>query len=154
MSCDETTLAKLDDLAAAIGRYDDPRKAPNEWKQAFRLLQGTGLPAGRINGVVGMRDLTGLRTLIEQIRSPQDAPPAQAPDEETCRRALQAFRKRLALTVLDEESKLGRSPLSKGSDASAPAIIPPDEWPQAVWQHLVRQGKLRYIGHGFYARAD
>ena len=41
----------------------------------------------------------------------------------------------------------------EGSEASVAAIIPPNEWPEAVWQELVRQGKLRYIGHGFYELA-
>ncbi len=54
------------------------------------------------------------------------------------------------LTVLDEESKLGHSPLSKGTDASTASMVPPSEWPDAVWRELARQGKLRDIGHGFY----
>ncbi|HDZ20300.1 MAG TPA: hypothetical protein ENH80_05090 [Phycisphaerae bacterium] len=71
-------------------------------------------------------------------------------DEATCKRALRAFRKRLSVTVLDDQSTLGRSPLTKGAPAGTPAITPPTEWPEEVWQDLARQGKLRYIGHGFY----
>jgi len=154
MSPDADTLDKLEEQLAAIRRYDDPRRAATEWKQVYRLLQATPLPAGRVNGVVGMRDVAGLETLLDQLRAPAAAPAAEdAPDADTCRKALQAFRKRLSLTVLDEESKLGRSPLTKGSDASVAAIVPPTEWPGAVWQELVRQGKLRYIGHGFYELA-
>jgi len=63
---------------------------------------------------------------------------------------MRAFRKRLSLTILDEESKLGHGPLSKGSGASIAAIVPPSEWPESVWQELVRQGKLRCIGQGVY----
>ncbi len=87
--------------------------------------------------------------LIEQLRAPEPAAPADVPDKDTCRKALKTFRKRLSLTVLDEESKLGRGPLSKGAADSA-AIVPPNEWPESVWQELVRQGKLRYIGHRLY----
>jgi len=153
MADDPTTVAELDRLLAAIRGFADPRRAGEQWKQAYRLLQKTDLPGGRITGVVGMRDVAGLAELIEQLRSPAAATAAEAPDApdaETCRKALLAFRKRLSLTVLDEESKLGRGPLSKGAASGTPAITPPTEWPDAVWQELARQGKLRYIGHGFY----
>jgi len=154
MSDDSTVLAKLEEVIAAIGGYDDPRRASAEWKQAYRLLQEANLPPARVGHVVGMRDLAGLGELVEQLRSPAaEAPAGDKPDADTCRRALKAFRKRLSLTVLDEESKLGHGPLSKGSDASVAAIVPPDEWPAAVWDELVSQGKLRYIGHGFYELA-
>lgn len=151
MDTDLTTLAKLDELLAAIRDYDDPRRASAEWKQVYRLLQKTSAPAGRVTGVVGMRDTAGLEAMLDQLRTPEAAPPpADVPDAETCRKAMQAFRKRLALTVLDEESKLGRSPLTKGSEGGRAAITPPDEWPLAVWQELARQGRLKDIGHGFY----
>ncbi len=149
MASDPTTVTKLDELLTAIQGYDDPRRAGSEWKQVYRLLQSTELPAGRITGVVGMRDMTGLAALIEQLSAPAPPAPADVPSEDTCKKALQAFRKRLTLTVLDEDSKLGRSPLSTGSSSTA-AIVPPREWPEAVWRELVRMGKLRDIGHGFH----
>jgi len=135
MSTDPATLAQLDELLAAIGDYDDPRRAGGEW--------------------VGMRDVAGLTELIDQLRAPEGeaaGPAGDAPSAEVCKRAMRAFRKRLALTVLDEESTLGRSPLTKGSRAAAGAIVPPTEWPDEVWQELVRQGKLRHVGHGLYER--
>jgi hypothetical protein len=145
-----TNVTQLDKLLAAIRGYADPRRAADEWKQVYKLLKTTPLPPGRITGVVGMRDVAALAAIIDELRAPAAAPPADAPGDDICKKALHAFRKRLALTVLDEESKLGRSPLTKGKAASAAAIIPPDEWPESVWQELVRQGKLRCIGHGFY----
>jgi len=153
MTTDPTPVTKLEELLTAIRRYDDPRRAGTEWKQVYKLLQAAGLPAGQVTGVVGMRNVAGLEELIGQLRAPEEAAPppeADAPDAETCRKALRAFRKRQKLTRLDEESKLGRGPLSKGSGWSAAAITPPTEWPDAVWQELVRQGKLRNIGHGLY----
>jgi len=151
MAGDDDILAKLYEQMTAIRCYDDPRRAANEWKQVFRLLQKTGLPQKRFAGIVGMRDLAGLGELVEEIRDPAAAAANdETPDAETCKRALRAFRKRLAVTRLDDESKLGRGPLSKGSDDSYASIEPPNEWPEPVWRELVRQGKLRYIGHGFY----
>lgn len=153
MTDDATTVTALEELAATIGGYDDPRRASGEWKQVHKLLDKAGLPAGRATHVVGMRDLAALNEIIEQLRAPigpAEAAPDEAPSDETLKKALKAFRKRLKLTILDEESKLGHSPLSKGADASNPSMVPPHEWPEAVWRELARQGKLRDIGHGFY----
>lgn len=151
MTCDPTIIAKLDELLAAIKTYPDPRRAGDEWKQVYKLLQKTEQPASRVTGVVGMRDVARLSELIEQLRSPGGAVPAEAaPGDDVLRDALAAFKKRQALTRLDEESKLGRGPLSKGPDKRYGVIIPPGEWPESVWQELVRRGKLQYLGHGFY----
>ncbi len=154
MATDATTITKLEELAGKIAGYDDPRRASAEWKQAHKLLDTTDLPPAGLRHVVGMRDLAGLGELVELLRAPTSNEPTaatgDAPDEATCKRALRVFRKRLSLTVLDEESKLGHSPLSKGAEASTARITPPTEYPDEVWQELVRQGKLRYVGHGFY----
>lgn len=148
---DPTTLAALDKLLAAIRRVPDPRRATEEWKQAFRLLQKSGLPADRVGGVVGMRDVDELAKMVEELRSPTAPSPApEAPSPEACAKALQAFRKRFSLTLLDEESKLGRNPLTKGASSGIAGIVPPKEWPDAVWQELARQGQLRHLGHGLY----
>jgi hypothetical protein len=156
MTSDPETVAKLDELLAAIRGYDDPRRAAAEWKLVFKLLQKAQLPSAQVAGIVGMRDVGRLSQTIDQLR-PTDGAAAAAPagadvpDSETCKRALTAFRKRSALTRLDEESKISsHSPLSKGKQAHAAAIVLPDEWPQPVWDELVRQGKIRNIGHGFY----
>jgi len=151
MNCDPTILAALDKLSAAIRACADPRRATDEWRQAYRLLQKAGLPADRVDDVVGSRDAAGLAGLVEELRNPPVAAAiAEAPGSEVCAKALQAFRKRFSLTVLDEESKLGRNPLTKGAKSSIAGIVPPSEWPESVWQELVRQGKLRYLGRGFY----
>jgi len=151
MTDTQMSLAKLEELLAAIRSYDDPRRASDEWKQVYRLLQQTSLPTGRMTGVVGMRDVDSLAGLIEQLRNPTTGPESdKVPSAEVCKRAIRAFRKRAKLTRLDDESKLGRGPLSKGADQGLSAITTPTEWPDAVWQELVRQGKLRYVGHGLY----
>jgi hypothetical protein len=149
MTEDAVNLAKLDELLTAIRGNDDPRRASAEWKQVFRLLQQTDLPKGRITGTVGMRDVASLAEMIDQLRAPA-ASGEEEIDPEILKKALEAFRKRLKVTVLDEESKLGRSPLTKGSGSTVAAIVPPNEWPNEIWQALVNQGKLKYIGHGFY----
>ena len=70
------------------------------------------------------------------------------------KRVLKAFRKRLKLTGLDDESRLGHGAMSSGGRSGIVAIPPPTRYPQAVWDELVRQGKLRYAGHGLYDLSD
>ena len=83
--------------------------------------------------------------------SPDDDGTGIPPEE--LKRAYKAFKKRLKLTRLDDESRLGRSAMSGGGTSGIVAIQPPNQYPQAVWDELVRQGKLRYVGHGLYERA-
>ena len=67
---------------------------------------------------------------------------------------MRAFRKRLKLTRLDDESQINsRNPLSKGEASQIDQIIPPTDWPQKVWDELVRRGELKATGKGFYALA-
>jgi hypothetical protein len=71
------------------------------------------------------------------------------PTPQELKAALKAFRKRLKLTRLDAESKLSGGPLTRPA-AQIVAISPPSQFPQAVWDELVRQGKLKNAGHGTY----
>ncbi len=83
---------------------------------------------------------------------PPPPPPANSPiDEDTLKRALTAFKKRYKLTKLDQESKLGgKRALTGGKDANLAGIIPPREFPPAVWSELARQGRIRDTGGGFF----
>lgn len=72
-----------------------------------------------------------------------------APTPQELKQALKAFRKRLKLTQLDEESKLGVGPLSH-TRARIVAITPPYPFAPAVWEELVKQGKLKKAGGGTY----
>ncbi len=69
---------------------------------------------------------------------------------EVLKRALKAFKKRLKLTRLDHESSLGVGPLSGGRPSGIVAITPPNQYPRAVWEALVEQGRLKKAGHGLY----
>jgi len=68
---------------------------------------------------------------------------------EVLKSALKAFKKRLKLTVLDDDSHLKRGPFSSGS-TGVYAIQPPNQFPREVWEELCRLGKLRDSGHGLY----
>ncbi len=43
---------------------------------------------------------------------------------------------------------------SRASRSGIVAIQPPTQYPQAVWDELVRQGKLRDVRHGLYELSD
>ncbi len=79
---------------------------------------------------------------------PSSAP--QSFDPEELRKALKAFKKRLKLARLEDESRLGHGPMSKGGRSDILAVAPPSQYPRAVWDELVRQGRLRSAGHGLY----
>jgi hypothetical protein len=82
------------------------------------------------------------------------AEPVQPPTKEELKHALKAFRKRLKLTRLDEESQIGRNPVTSGRSSGIVAISPPNQFSQAVWDELVRQGKLKHAGRGTYELVD
>jgi hypothetical protein len=80
--------------------------------------------------------------------------PPQPPSKEELKAALKAFKKRLKLMRLDQESRVGRNPLSTGRASDIVAITPPQGFSPAVWDELVRQGKLKRDYHGTYELAD
>lgn len=84
---------------------------------------------------------------------PSPTPPPSSPTPEELRNALKAFKKRLKLSRLDDESSLGRGPLSSGKASGVVAITPPNQYPRAVWDQLVALGKLKYAGQGLYELA-
>ena len=75
---------------------------------------------------------------------------AVPPTKEELKAALKAFKKRLKLTQLEEESKLTRRPTTSGQPSGIVAIGPPAQFPQVVWDELVKQGKLKKAGGGTY----
>ncbi len=78
----------------------------------------------------------------------------EPPSKEELRLAMKAFRKRLKLTRLDDESRMGYGPMSSGQKSGVVAITPPDQFPAAVWQELARQGKLKHDQGGMYSLVE
>jgi hypothetical protein len=80
----------------------------------------------------------------------EQTPAPQPPSREELQLALNAFRKRLKLTRLDDESRLGYGPMTSGGKSGVVAITPPNQFRKEIWQELAKQGKLKYAGHGLY----
>ena len=75
------------------------------------------------------------------------------PSPQELKAALKAFKKRLKLTCLDDQSRIGVGPMSSGRASGIVAIMPPDQYPDAVWEELARQGKIKRAGSGMYELA-
>jgi len=85
-----------------------------------------------------------------QKTPPPAAPATPAPDQ--LKQALTAFKKRIKLMRLDQESGLGVGrPMTSGKKSDIAAIQPPNQFPRAVWVELAKQGKIKDMGGGFYA---
>jgi hypothetical protein len=76
--------------------------------------------------------------------------PAGVPSKEDLKAAFKAFKRKLKVTRLDAESQLNYRPTSAGRQSGIVAITPPEQYPQAVWDALVQQGRLRKSGYGMY----
>jgi hypothetical protein len=68
--------------------------------------------------------------------------------EEELKRALKAFKKRLKLTRLDDESGLSRG---GGKRSAIAGITPPSGHPPGIWEELVQLGKLKREMSGTYS---
>jgi hypothetical protein len=131
------------------------------WGGAHRLLLKSSLDNADAATIIATRDLAKLRAAIASLRGDDSVEIAEestesAPDidPETLRKAMRAFRKRLKLTILDEESKLSVRPLTSGKESEIVAILPPREFPREVWLALCSEGKLRDAGRGFFELID
>jgi len=89
-----------------------------------------------------------------QSPTPTGDNPNPAITPEVLKAAMKAFKKRLKLARLDDESRLGHGPMSGGGRSGIFAIVPPAQYPQEVWDELHRLGKLNRAGHGTYQLAE
>lgn len=71
-----------------------------------------------------------------------------ATDDEL-KKALKAFKKRIKMMQLDEDSRLGHSPLT-GSKSKIVSIQPPSGYGREVWEELADKGYLKRDSGGFY----
>jgi hypothetical protein len=76
--------------------------------------------------------------------------PADLPSKEQIKAAFKAFKKKLKVTRLDAESGLNYGPTTGGKKFDIVAITPPQQYGKAVWDELVKQGKLKHAGQGTY----
>jgi hypothetical protein len=71
--------------------------------------------------------------------------------EDELKRALKAFKKRLKLARLDDESGLSRG---GGKRSGIQGITPPTGHPAGIWEELVAKGKLKREMSGTYSLVE
>lgn len=82
---------------------------------------------------------------------PASSTPA-APSEEELKRAFGAFKKRIKLMRLDQESKLGAGrAMTGGKKSDIDQIQPPSQFPREVWKALAAKGMIKDHGQNFYS---
>ncbi len=140
-----------------------PEQTGAIWGAIHKLLLKTSCDRAVVGRIIVARDSDILTLLVgaldrgepESFDEPQqEAVVSVDIPHETRKMAMRAFRKRLKLTRLDHESKLGVGPMSSGRKADVDAILPPHEYARAVWEALVAEGQLKSAGQGFYGLAE
>lgn len=128
----------LADVVARLQGGADPEPA---WAEASRARAAAREEDDvELYVAIEERDLGTVRTIVQQWASGERTLPGH--DRDVLKRALKAFRKRLKLVNLDSESSVGHGPMSAGRKSMIVGVRPPDQYPQEVWDELVRQKRL------------
>lgn len=176
---DTLMVQKLGEIVSELYLCEDQKKAERLWDRATKALQNTPANPAKVRKALSDRSvelLAGLVTDLTLLKpekkrftpepgktaaapippdppaEPQseDSPPSSEVSSDDLKKAMKAFKKRMKLARLDDESSLGRGAMSSGKQSSIVAITPPRQYPQEVWDELVRRGRLKYAGDGFY----
>lgn len=138
----------LTSLASVVGDGGDEGGTPVGWSEARAALEACGEVEDDVAQAVAAQDLETLRAILEQWYA--GTRHLLVHDRDVLKRAMKAYRKSLKVTVLAAESSLGGGPMSSGRKSMIVGIRPPDRYPRAVWQELVRQGRLLDAKQGIY----
>ena len=107
-----------------------PAKAAEGWALAQRLLGRLPADQDAVANACASKDLDALDAIVARIESPAPPPtPGVALPEADLERALRAFKKRLKVMRLADESKLQGRRLSSGRESEIDAIVPPPTSP-------------------------
>lgn len=149
-------LEKVRAIVGEVRGGQSPAKIAENWALAGRLLGRLTNDLARVEKITTVRDVDELDRLVRELEhrvaAAEAAPLPTFPPEEL-ERALRAFLKRLKVSRLADESKLGGRYTSGGRKSKIDGMQPPEEFPKEIWTALVRAGKLRDLGHGFYREA-
>jgi hypothetical protein len=167
----------IKELDAALAKLEstDPAAAGPHWGAMHKLLLKAKVDPQALMRIVGARDVAELKRAVARAKG-EEVPEAaagegtgsgaastdaaasasgaaHAPDIElpVLQDALRMFRKRLKLMQLDADSKIGHGPMSGTGQHRIQSMVPPRDFPIAVWEALARMGKLRREGDGFYS---
>ena len=146
-------VQKVRSLTDAIIEAKDPLQVQKDWETVDRLLGRLAVEADEAHAVCKARDSDALDALVSQVENPTPMksrePDREIGDDEKLS-AMKAFRKRLKLARLSDESKLGSNKLTGGRKSQIDAIIPPTKFAPEVWRALAKDGQLEDVTQGFY----
>ena len=149
-------MDKIRSLLAELNKPIAPSKAAENWALVGRLLSRATSDTAAVDRLLAAKDVPAAEAFVRSLES-QATAAAAAPTETYPKadldRALNAFTKRLKITRLADESKLTTRPMTDGKPSGVDAIRPPDGFPAGLWRALVKAGKLRDAGGGFYMEA-
>jgi hypothetical protein len=118
----------------------------SDWSSARSALDTADEAKDELLTIVEAEDSETLKALLAAWASGATVRPVH--DRGVLKRALKAFRKRLKIARLDEESRIGGA-FSKGERSGITGVEPPDSYPPDVWAELIRAGRLLDGGHKF-----
>jgi hypothetical protein len=138
---------RVRDLAGQIAAAPDEATAEDGWRTLESLLEEAGTDEiEEIALPVLDRSLEDVHALLDGWETGTIG--LAEWDRAVLKRALKAYRKRLKIMRLDDESSGSRDPLSRGDESSIMGVRPPEQYAQEIWDLLIAQGKLRDVGHG------
>lgn len=147
---------KLRQLHADIAAAKDGFKIVDAWALAERLTLRLPVDLDEASRVFKEKDADGLLAIIDRLENPPKKQEAELPEfhHDDLAAAMRAFKKRLKIIRLNDESKLGGRYTSGGRTSKVDAIEPPTEFDPQIWKVLARDGRLTDTGGGFYALGE
>ncbi len=130
----------------------DPSRADALWSNMRADYATTSLMDSEVVAAIEGRNVEAVERILDDWD--RDRRPRPFEDRELLKKAMKAFRKRLKVTRLDDESRLGRSHTTKGAASAIVGITPPTEYAAAIWVELARQGRLVDCRGGLYCLVE
>jgi hypothetical protein len=118
------------------------------WDDAKQALSAERQPDADLAAAIEGRDPAALKGILDAWTA--GTRPLPEHDRDLLKRAMRAFRKRLRVTVLDDESGAGRNPVSSGRSSGILGVSPPRDFPREIWLELARQGRLVNRGQNIF----
>lgn len=145
-------VQKLRQIVNEVRAPGSPAKANEAWALAERLLARLPVDQRAAADACSERNAEVLDAIVARLENPEKPASAGASiPEGDLERAMRAFKKRLKVMRLADESKLGGRQLTGGRESEIDAIMPPTDFPPAVWIALAERGDLKHTGGGFYS---